>query len=105
MRLAIAILIVVLGGCQQQSGAAQGIVVDVKSASVTQVDTFTLRTADGRELVFQVGPLELDGDAFPAGHLREHMALGEPIQVLFRDENGASVAYRLTDASPSPLAS
>ena len=94
-------MVLLVAGCQQASGTAEGIVIDVKSASVTQVDTFTLRTAEGRELLFRIGPLELDGDAFPAGHLREHMALGEPIRVAFRDENGSSVAYRLTDASPS----
>jgi hypothetical protein len=99
MRLAGLVIAVVLVGCGPQATTAQGIVVDVKASSVTQVDSFTLRTTDGRELVFRVGALELDDGAFPAGHLREHMALGEPITVSYRQANGTAVAYRPTDAN------
>ena len=46
-----------------------------------------------------MGPLELDGGAFPAGHLREHMALNQPVAVAYREEDGERVAYRLVDAT------
>lgn len=100
-RLAGVLLAIAVVGCSAPSATAKGIVVDVRSTSVTAIESFRLRTVDGRELEFLVGSLELDGGAFPAGHLREHMALAEPIEVSYRQENGASIAYRLTDATPS----
>lgn len=77
---------------------AAGIVTDVRSQSVTDVEEFTLRTSDGQSLKFRVGPVELDGGAFPPGHLREHMALAQPMAVAFRMVDGERVAYRLADA-------
>ena len=94
--LAIAIA---AAGCGPAPQTAAGFVVDVKSTSLTQVDSFTIRTQNGQELVFRVGPLELDGGAFPAGHLREHMALSQPVAVAYREEGGERVAYRLVDAT------
>ena len=77
---------------------ATGIVIAVDQTSVTAVRSFTLRTKDGQELVFSVGRLDLGGDAFPANHLREHMALAEPVGVEYRTEGTDRVAFRLTDA-------
>ena len=91
--------VVTVGACGPQPATAAGFVVDVKSSSVTQVDSFTLRTPEGTELVFRVGPLELDGGAFPAGHLREHMALAQAVAVAYREEGGERVAFRLADAT------
>lgn len=96
-------LLLVLGlvsaACGPSAQVVAGFVVDVDSSSITQVDSFTLRTPDGAELVFSVGRLQLDEGAFPAGHLREHMALGQAIAVTYRDEDGKRIAYRLTDAT------
>lgn len=88
-----------LSACGPQPSTAAGFVVDVKSSSITQVDSFTLRTPEGEEVVFRVGALELDGGAFPAGHLREHMALAQAVAVAYREENGERVAFRLADAT------
>ena len=77
---------------------ATGIVIAVDQASVTTVRSFTLRTNDGREQVFSVGKLDLSDNAFPANHLREHMALAEPVNVAYRSEGAALIAIRLTDA-------
>jgi hypothetical protein len=73
-------------------------VIAVDQASVTTVRSFTLRTNEGQELVFSVGTLDLGGDAFPANHLREHMAIAEPVSVEYRTEETNRVAFRLTDA-------
>lgn len=99
MRLGLAALAVTaaLTGCGP-SNVVAGFVVEVNSTSITQVDSFVLRQADGTEETFLVGPLELDRDAFPATHLREHMALNQPIAVAFRDEGGQRNAYLLKDA-------
>lgn len=90
---------VIAGACGPQPATAAGFVIDVQSSSLTQVDSFTLRTPEGAELVFRVGPLELDGGAFPAGHLREHMALAQAVAVAYREERGERVAIRLADAT------
>lgn len=79
--------------------AAVGIVIAVDQTSVTTVQTFTLRTNDGQEIVFTVGQLDVGGDAFPANHLREHMALAEPIKVDYWTEGADRAAIRLTDAT------
>lgn len=94
--LAIALAI---AGCGPAPRTVAGFVVDVKSTSLTQIDSFALRTPEGMEMVFRVGLLELDGGAFPAGHLREHMALAQAIAVAYREENGERIAYRLADAT------
>ena len=88
-----------LSGCGPQPSTVAGFVVDVKSSTIAQVDSFTLRTPEGTELVFRVGPLELDGGAFPAGHLREHMALAQAVAVAYREVDGERVAFRLADAT------
>jgi len=92
-------LAILLAACGPAPQTVAGFVADVKSSSITQVESFTLRTPEGQELVFRVGRLELDGGAFPAGHLREHMALAQAVAVAYREENGERVAYRLADAT------
>jgi hypothetical protein len=80
------------------SGNAQGIVIAVDQASLTQVNSFTLRTIAGEQLVFGVGALDLTNGGFNAGHLREHMAYGTRITVDFTVVDGKRIASRLTDA-------
>ena len=92
-------LVVAIAACGPAPKTVAGFVVDMKSTSLTQVDGFTLRTPEGTELTFRVGPLELDGGAFPAGHLREHMALSQAVAVAYREVDGERVAYRLVDAT------
>lgn len=76
-----------------------GIVLAVEpGGSPADVPGFTLRTATGEELRFRVGTLEVGGEAFPAAHLHEHLAAGEPIRVTYREESGELVAVRLEDA-------
>jgi len=99
IRTLVAIIAIVLAACGPAPQTAAGFVIDVQSTSLTQIDSFTLRTPEGTELMFRVGRLELDGGAFPAGHLREHMALAQAVAVAYREENGERVAYRLADAT------
>ena len=99
IRSLFAVIALALVACGPAPRTVAGFVVDVKSTSLTQVDSFTIRTQEGQELVFRVGALELDGGAFPAGHLREHMALNQAVAVAYREESGERVAYRLADAT------
>lgn len=84
--------------CGPAHETAAGFVVDVQSASVTEVKSFVLRTPEGGEMLFSVGVLDLGGEAFPAGHLREHMALGQAVAVAFIVEDGVRYASRIVDA-------
>ncbi len=84
------------------SSRAEGVVVDIASSGPVAVSAFTLRTADGTTMTFDVGTLDLSDGGFPAEHLGEHRLSAEPVAVLYRDEGGRHVAYRLTDAEPAP---
>lgn len=99
IRSLLLLVAITVAACGPAPTTVAGFVIDVKSTSLTEVQSFTLRTQDGQELVFRVGRLELDGGAFPAGHLREHMALNQAVAVAYREEGGERVAYRLADAT------
>ena len=84
--------------------AETGVVIAVDSTSLTDVKGFTIRTPDGRTVVFTLGPLE-NASQFAPGHLNEHVATAVPVLVTYRDENGQRVVVRLEDAvtaSPPP---
>jgi hypothetical protein len=74
-----------------------GLVIAVDSSGLTDVRGFTIRTDDGRTVVFRIGALE-NGAQFPPGHLLEHRATGVKVVVTYRRENGELVAIRLDDA-------
>lgn len=74
-----------------------GVVISVDAVSLTDVRGFSIRTADGRTVVFRVGQLE-NGAQFPPGHLSEHAVTAVPILVTYREEDGENVANRLEDA-------
>jgi hypothetical protein len=76
---------------------AVGLVVDVDSAGLTDVRAFTLRGDDGAQTVYRIGGLE-NPAAFPPGHLVEHLGSGEPVRVVYHEENGERVATRIEDA-------
>jgi hypothetical protein len=92
-------------GCAVTPSAAadthsvRGVLVDVESKSIQQVDEFTLRTDDGQELSFVPAPNFNQGieHLMTPGHMRQHMALGEPVTVTYRDESGKLVALSATD--------
>ncbi len=76
---------------------ATGIVVSVEGG-LGATSSFTLRTVDGQQLVFRVAQVELDGDAFPPQHLREHQASAEAVSVTYERRGDELVAVRLEDA-------
>lgn len=94
----IVAFVVSVGACGSPSLTAAGIVTDIRSRSLVDVESFTLRTKDGQTMTFALGPLELDGGAFDAGHLRSHMATVQAVAVAYRIQDGQNVAYRLVDA-------
>lgn len=100
--LAIAVLalgfVVVSAFGQAPRQAETGLVTAVDASSLTNVRGFTIRTDDGRTVVFRIGALE-NGAQFAPGHLLEHRATGVKIVVTYRQENGELVAIRLEDAA------
>ena len=102
--LALVLLLAVAAlspGCASQPSArtARGILVDVQGASLQRVESFTLRTDDGRELTFRPAPDFNAGvsHSMTPGHMRQHMALAEPVTVTYREEGGSLVALSATD--------
>jgi hypothetical protein len=99
--LAIAIWSIVGQAPQTETG----LVVAVDASGLTNVRGFSIRTSDGRTVVFKIGVLE-NGAQFPPGHLLEHAATGVRVVVTYRTEGSDLVAIRLDDAPGSgPAAS
>jgi hypothetical protein len=93
---------VLLVGCAApQTQSVRGVLLDVVSPSIQQVDSFTLRADDGRELSFVTAPNFNQGasHAMTPGHMRQHMALADPVTVTYREESGKLVALSATDAT------
>lgn len=93
------VALLVVSGCGPAPQTAAGFVVDVKSTSLVQITSFTLRTEEGEELVFRLGALDLDSGGFPGTHLREHMINNQAVAVAFDVEGQDRVATRLVDAT------
>ena len=86
---------------QAKTQTARGVLLEVVSPSIQQVDRFTLRTDDGQLLSFVAAP-DFNAHATHAmtpGHMRQHMALADPVVVTYRDDNGSLVALSATDAT------
>jgi hypothetical protein len=81
-------------GAAGPGSPVEGVVVDVETEGIADVRGFTLRTGDGRELVFTIGKLENATEVSPT-HLVEHLASSEPVRVFFRAEDGDLVVHRL----------
>ena len=98
----IALVAALLASCNALPSSVReerGIVTAVNGPNAAQVDSFAIRTGDGRELTFAVGQLRVGGEAFPAAHLQEHLISLTPVRVQYVEEaDGRRVALRLTDA-------
>ena len=78
---------------------AHGVLIDVESGSIQKVDSFTLRTDAGEDLAFTAAP-EFNVGAthvMTPGHMRQHMALGDPVTVSYRAEGQTLVALSASD--------
>ena len=98
--LQLAVLLMVAGlvvGCGDGEKAVTGVILDVESSSLTELDSFTVRSNDGETLVFvseQDTPADPQEGIFP-GHLSGHMQAAEQMTVHYREEGGTLVAVRL----------
>ena len=79
----------------------RGVLLDVEAPSIDKVDSFTLRTDDGQQLHFATAPNFNQGIAhlMTPGHMRQHMALADPVLVTYRNDNGTLVALTAVDVT------
>jgi hypothetical protein len=82
-----------------QTETVRGVLIDVQARGLQQLDSFTVRTDDGQELTFTPAPNFNQGAShvMTPGHMRQHMALADPVTVTYRDEGGRLVALSATD--------
>jgi hypothetical protein len=85
----------VLGGPGRQVDT--GIVVAIQATSLTDVQGFSIRTADGRTVDFRITTLE-NGASFAPGHLAVHRVSLAPVRVTFVQDGGTNRAVRIEDA-------
>jgi hypothetical protein len=98
---AVAVLALALAvACGDGGGpSATGVIVDVRAASLTELEAFTLRSNDGDLLTFELAPdAERDTvEALIPGHLRTHALAGDQVEIFYREEGGRLLAVRLED--------
>jgi hypothetical protein len=85
----------VFGGPGRQ--VETGVVVAVEATSLSDVQGFSIRTADGRTVDFRVGTIE-NATQFAPGHLAEHKVSLVPIRVTYVQTSAGLQAVRLEDA-------
>lgn len=92
LALATGVLACSQGGSQPDQ-AVRGVITAVEARSLSNADRITVRDAQGKTWDFRVAPAV---DVTP-GHLRQHMAFGEPVTVYYRRTPDGLVAYQITD--------
>lgn len=85
----------IVGGPGRQ--VETGIVVAVQATSLTNVEGFSIRTAEGRTVDFTITTLE-NAATFPPGHLAEHRVSLARVRVTFVADGAANRAVRVEDA-------
>jgi len=99
--LASALLLGVAMGCTRAPSlsSVRGVLVEVDAPSLREVDTFRLRDNAGQVWEFHATADFNAGASHPMtpGHMRQHMALADPITVTYRADGGALVAVSAAD--------
>jgi hypothetical protein len=93
------LLVLACSAPPQPTKSAHGVLLSVEAPSIQKVDRFTLRTDDGQELDFVAAPDFNQGSAhaMSPGHMRQHMAMAEPMTVTYREDNDRLVALNAVD--------
>ena len=95
------VILLVVGGTMAYGGPGRqvetGVVVAVTATSLSDVQGFSIRTADGRTVDFRVGTIE-NATQFAPGHLAEHKVTLVPIRVTYVQRPDGLEAVRLEDA-------
>ncbi len=91
-----AALLVLAGGCGgDATDRVEGVVIDV-SGDLETVESFTIRTSDGLDLVFEPAPTATFHEG-PLVHLTDHLRSGEPVAVTYEEDGSRLVALEVSD--------
>jgi hypothetical protein len=71
-----------------------GVVVEIESRGLNEVQSFTVKSGDRRVKIFVEGDTQF---AFTPSHLNEHRATGEPVAVEVDRRDGDLVALSVQD--------
>ena len=96
--LLVALLVLLASACSADGErSVEGIVTQVESASLTQVETFTVRDNDNNIIVFRIAPDSTQDleEGFVPSHLREHAVAVEQVKVFYRVEDGEFLAIKI----------
>jgi hypothetical protein len=86
-----------LASCSPQEGSRRvtGVVVEIESSGLAQVEQFTLQDEGRRVTILVDDETEF---AFAPSHLNEHRARGEPVAVEVEKRHGGLYAVSVDDA-------
>jgi hypothetical protein len=77
----------------------RGVLLQVVAPSLTQVDSFSVRDDSGQVWDFRAAA-DFNAGAthvMTPGHMRQHMALGDPVTITYRAEGATLIALSATD--------
>ena len=75
-----------------------GVITSVDAPTLTQLNSFTLHTDDGRTLVFHIAPeATRQQHGFVGGHLRAHLLAANKVEITYRTEGDELLALELRD--------
>lgn len=94
IRLLVVIAAVAFVACGETTNEVTGVVTEVDSASLTDVNGFTVR--DEEETFDFVVDSETEL-SFPPAHLNEHRVSGEPVKVTYEEREGELYAISVED--------
>ena len=86
----------VVVACEPTLQQAEGVVLEVESPALGQVDSFVLLDSEGERLTFDTTELEFRSE-FPASHLTEHKVIGDVIEVTYKTDGGRLIVTQLDD--------
>lgn len=95
--LLVALFVMLVVACSAGERSVEGIIIKVDVASLTQVETFTMRDNDNNIIVFRIAPdarQDLE-EGFVPSHLREHAVAVGQVKVFYRVEGGEFLALKI----------
>jgi hypothetical protein len=98
------IVMALVTGCRPESLEVRGVLVDVQSREIVNADAITLRDEAGALHTFRVSPEVATDREHPntASHLRQHLALADPVIVRYRDTAEGRLAVQIVDSVRTP---
>ncbi len=103
----LAIVAVALGGCDRTSegtgdrqSSFTGTVTSFEAESLLELESVTVANESGTVLTFHADGRRFE--EFTPAHVREHMVLGDPVEVTYRQSGERLLIVSLRDAYAEP---